>query len=351
MLDEFGRELILKESEILEASDSRNTRRAMDCAVKHFTHVFGARLPCTDVVLKDYLVKYAGVLSVSTLEQRRVLIARWHKEHGFEHNPNDSELVRKVMRGIRRKYVKQQKKAKPAQLSILGRVCSHLDAVVERLDDVGHCCAVRAARDRAMFLTSFWFGLRSDELIRLRLCDISFSWDATPPYFEIFIARSKTDRDAAGSTKRLELLPDLCPMTAIQEWIELRSDRLSEDEVARKNGDLPVFSKVDRWGRISKSHIHANSINKLFKVVLQSAGVDAHEYSTHSMRRGIANWIVDSGGSVAELQEWIGWKDARTAMRYLDGKGALPNKLIRRELSVAGLAPGSSVSVLGEPDD
>jgi len=31
------------------------------------------------------------------------------------------------------------------------------------------------------------------------------------------------------------------------------------------------------------------------------------------------------------LKEWIGWRDTRTAMRYLDGKSSLPSKIIERK--------------------
>ena len=128
-------DLLAKEATILDASENDNTNRALENAVKHFTKVFGGRLPCTDEDLKNYLVMYAGKLSVATLEQRRVLIGRWHKENGFEHNPNDSELVRKIMRGIRRKFGKKPKQAKPAPLRVIEKVCSHLDEVQESIKD------------------------------------------------------------------------------------------------------------------------------------------------------------------------------------------------------------------------
>ena len=62
-------DVLAKEALILDASENKNTQRAFNNAVKHFTTVYGGSLPCTDEVLKDYLVLYAGELSVSTLEQ------------------------------------------------------------------------------------------------------------------------------------------------------------------------------------------------------------------------------------------------------------------------------------------
>ncbi|MFV9615369.1 MAG: site-specific integrase [Gammaproteobacteria bacterium] len=322
-------DLIAKEAMLLEASENVNTIRALDNAVKHFKYVYGASLPCTDIVLKKYLVRYAGELSVSTLEQRRVLIGRWHRENGFEHNPNDSEEVRKVMRGIRRKYGRAPKQAKPAPLRIIEKVILNLDKTISHRNEDNHSNRLRSVRDKALLLTTFWFGLRSDELINLRECDINFHWDADTPYFELYLSKSKTDRDAYGRTRKLEALPNLCPMQAIRDWLEISCNGVEVKNY--RQSELPLFSKVSRWGKISKTPIHKNSIYKVFIRLIQDAGFDASEYSTHSMRRGIANWIIDSGASVAELKEWIGWSDTRTAMRYLDGKSSLPSKIIERK--------------------
>ena len=322
-------DLLAKEEMLLKASENENTKRALDNAVKHFRHVYGASLPCTDVILRKYLIRYAGELSVSTLEQRRVLIGRWHREHGFDHNPNDSEEVRRIMRGIRRKYGRAPKQAKPAPLRIIEKVIVNLDQVTNNRDDENHSNRLRSVRDKALLLTAFWFGLRSDELINLRVCDINFHWDADTPYFELYLSKSKTDRDAHGRTRKLEALPNLCPMHALRDWLEISCNGVEVKNY--RESELPLFSKVSRWGKISKTSIHKNSIYKVFIRLIQDAGIDTSEYSTHSMRRGIANWIIDSGASVAELKEWIGWSDTRTAMRYLDGKSSLPSKIIERK--------------------
>ncbi|WP_221795339.1 site-specific integrase [Oceanobacter mangrovi] len=328
-------DILAKEAAILDASESVNTRRAIEGAVNHFTLEYGGLLPCTGEQLKNYLVRYAGELSVATLEQRRVLLGRWHKENGFATNPNDSELVRQVMRGIRRKYGRKQKQARPAPLRLIHQVVNWLDQ--QALHNTESPPVFRQAlRDKAMLLTSFWFGLRSSELIGLRVCDVTLHWDAEVPYMELYLAKSKTDREGLGQVKKLESLANLCPMEAIRTWLEAGFHGVARPTFL--NSDAPLFAAVSRWGEISSQHIHPNSVNKMIKSLFQKAGVDATEYSSHSMRRGVANWIIDSGASVAELTEWIGWRDTRTAMRYLDGKSSLPSKIIERHLG-AGRAP------------
>ncbi|MFL0808074.1 MAG: site-specific integrase [Oceanobacter sp.] len=321
-------DLKAKEAALLEASRSPHTQRAMEGAVRHFTMVYGGLLPCSGEELKDYLVHYAGELSVATLEQRRVLIGRWHREQGFSANPNDHALVKAVMRGIRRQYGQRQKQARPAPIRMIEQVVQHLDRTILETSDA---MALKARRDKALLLTAFWFGLRSDELVRLRVCDVSFHEGQETPCMELYLNQSKTDREGRGQRRTLNALAALCPMAALQAWLAARFQGL--ELAGQPDSTMPLLAKVSRWDKVSDQPIHINSINKLLKTLLASAGVDPEDYSSHSMRRGIANWIMDSGASVAELTEWIGWRDTRTAMRYLDGKSSLPSKIIERHMA------------------
>jgi hypothetical protein len=54
--------------------------------------------------------------------------------------------------------------------------------------------------------------------------------------------------------------------------------------------------------------------------LLADAGTtDAGEFSSHSLRRGFAQWAHLSGWDLRELMIYVGWRDIKTAMRYLDG--------------------------------
>ncbi len=51
----------------------------------------------------------------------------------------------------------------------------------------------------------------------------------------------------------------------------------------------------------------------------RAAGIAAPEhYSGHSLRRGFATWANANDWDVKELMEYVGWKDIRSAMRYID---------------------------------
>lgn len=328
-----------KAERLLKSAESGNTRRALANAVKHFSTVWGGMLPCTSDDILRYLVTYAGELSVATLEQRKALLGRWHEENGFDYNPCDSDKIRKLMRGIRREHGRPQKQAKAIEIEVLQRVVATIDENVIMLralslDDRKDIRKTRAhtlssLRDKSMLLVSFWFGLRSAEVVALKVSDVVFHWDSPAPYFELTLRSSKTDRAGKGVTRRMERLASLCPMEALYNWVEASFEGVQR--VTDRDGELPLFAKVTQWGKVTEKPFHMNSINKLLQRLFEGANLNSELYSSHSMRRGVANWITDSGGSTKELMDWVGWKDVRTPVRYQDGKAALPNRLIDEE--------------------
>lgn len=80
-----------------------------------------------------------------------------------------------------------------------------------------------------------------------------------------------------------------------------------------------MYPAIDMWGNVSDSAMQPQAVIPLLRRILEDAGVDAASaYSSHSMRRGFANWATSSGWDVKELMEHVGWRDVGTAMRYID---------------------------------
>jgi integrase len=67
------------------------------------------------------------------------------------------------------------------------------------------------------------------------------------------------------------------------------------------------------------SALNPQSIVPMLRSLLVSAGVpDAHQYSSHSLRRGFASWAGSNCWDVQALMEYVGWKDIKSAMRYIE---------------------------------
>src|SRR3546814_3094167 len=67
--------------------------------------------------------------------------------------------------------------------------------------------------------------------------------------------------------------------------------------------------------------------------VAQSVLPSPADYSGHSRRGGFAAWADANGWYIKTLMEYVGWKDVKSAMRYLDGADPFARHRIEASLS------------------
>ncbi|KPA91990.1 site-specific recombinase XerC [Pseudomonas asplenii] len=288
----------------LRAATRDNTRRSYQAAIEHFEVIWGGFLPATSDSVARYLAAHAGVLSINTLKLRLSALAQWHNSQGFA-DPTKALVVRQVFKGIRALHPVQEKQAQPLQLQHLERVVESLEQEVQAalaLEDRSRL--LRARRDLALILLGFWRGFRSDELCRLEVEHVVAQAGAG---ITLYLPRSKSDRDNLGRTYQTPALQRLCPVQAYIEWINC---------AALVRG--PVFRGIDRWGNLGEAGLHANSIIPLLRQALARAGIAAEHYTSHSLRRGFATWAHRSGWDLKSLMSYVGWKDLKSAMRYVE---------------------------------
>ncbi|KPA98495.1 MULTISPECIES: site-specific integrase [Pseudomonas] len=288
----------------LRAATRDNTRRSYQAAIEHFEVIWGGFLPATSDSVARYLAAHAGVLSINTLKLRLSALAQWHNSQGFA-DPTKAPVVRQVFKGIRALHPVQEKQAQPLQLQHLERVVESLEQEVQAalaLEDRSRL--LRARRDLALILLGFWRGFRSDELCRLEVEHVVAQAGAG---ITLYLPRSKSDRDNLGRTYQTPALQRLCPVQAYIEWINC---------AALVRG--PVFRGIDRWGNLGEAGLHANSIIPLLRQALARAGIAAEHYTSHSLRRGFATWAHRSGWDLKSLMSYVGWKDLKSAMRYVE---------------------------------
>ncbi|WP_047304823.1 site-specific integrase [Pseudomonas fluorescens] len=288
----------------LQAATRDNTRRSYRAAIEHFEVQWGGFLPATADSVARYLVAYAGELSINTLKLRLSALAQWHNSQGFA-DPTKAPVVRQVFKGIRAVHPVREKQAEPLQLQHLERVIAWLDGEATAARGEGRQAdLLRALRDRALILLGFWRGFRSDELCRLQIEHVQASAGSG---ISLYVPRSKGDRDNLGRTYHTPALQRLCPVQAYIEWI---------NAAALVRG--PVFRAIDRWGHLSEQGLHANSVIPLLRQALARAGIAAEHYTSHSLCRGFATWAHRSGWDLKSLMSYVGWKDMKSAMRYLE---------------------------------
>ncbi len=286
----------------LDAAERANTRRSYASAIQHFEVEWGGLLPATIDSIARYLAAYAELLALNTLKHRLAALSRWHQDHGFP-DPTKAPKIRQLLKGIRTLHPAQEKRAKPLELEILRGVTHWLTsataAAVSRGDSTN---ALRHMRDRALVLLGFWRGFRSDELANLR---IEFVEIKPGEGLTCFLPRSKGDRNLEGRSYSCPALSRLCPVEAVEDWLALSKLTVG-----------PLFRKIDRWGHLSEAELTPSSIIPMLRKLLSQAGVaDAEAFSSHSLRRGFAQWAGMSGWDLRELMNYVGWRDVKAAMR------------------------------------
>ena len=299
----------------LSAAERPNTRRSYESAIRHFEVEWGGFLPATADAVSRYLADYGGQLAFNTLKQRIAALAQWHQEQGFP-DPTKAPVVRKVLKGIRTLHPAVEKQALPLQISQIEQIVNCLDnLILQARQSRNHVTELRHTRDKALLLIGFWRGFRGDELKRLQIEYIQLT---SGQGLQCYLPQSKSDRQLQGRTFRIPALARLCPVAAYEDWLSISG--LSSG---------PVFRGIDRWGSISANGFHQNSLIPLLRRLFTCAGLSmADEFSSHSLRRGFAGWATANGWDLKTLMEYVGWKDVKSAMRYIDASDPFSPSLL-----------------------
>ncbi|MDP3324283.1 MAG: tyrosine-type recombinase/integrase [Hydrogenophaga sp.] len=306
-------------SQYVEAAERHNTRRSYAVAFRHFEVEWKGLLPATADAVSRYLADHATALAINTLRQRLAALSRWYTDQGFP-DPTKSPLVRKVLKGIRSVHTLAEKHARPLEIHVIQQIDQWLDVAIsnaQRADD--RFALLRHTRNRSLLLLGSWRGFRSDELVNLRVENIQVS---PGEGLACYLGRSKGDRQLQGRVYKCPAFSRLCPVSAFTAWISLA--RLTQG---------PVFRKIDRWGHVAEEGLHANNLIPLLRSLFAKAGVvTPEEYGSHSLRRRFAGWARASGWDIKEPMEYVGWRDVKSATRYLDSGAPLQATGLRKAL-------------------
>ncbi len=293
-----------KADRYLQAGTRENTRKSYRAAVEHFEVTWGGFLPATGDSIVRYLAEYADQHAISTLKQRLAALAQWHITQGFP-DPTKTPTVRQMIKGIRTLHPTQEKQAAPLLLRHLEQAVGWLEReatlAAERNDFKS---VMRYRRDSALVLIGFWRGFRGDELARLQ---VEHTQAEAGTGITFYLPHTKGDRQHLGASFQTPALKKLCPVDAYINWITVAG-------IARG----PVFRKLDRWGNLANEGINSNSLIPMLRRIFKQAGVAGEMYSTHSMRRGFATWASANGWDIKSLMSYVGWKDIKSAIRYVD---------------------------------
>lgn len=163
-------------------------------------------------------------------------------------------------------------------------------------------------------------GFRGDEMARLQAQFVTVAPGAD---MLCYLPRTKTDHRPARRPHVLYPVSRLCPIDAYLDWVTTAQIQPG-----------PVYRAIDRWGHIRDTGLHVDSVVPLLRAMLEAPGVDYPErYTGHSLRRGFASWASSNGWGVKELMEYFGWKDPKSAIRYIEARDPFAQRRIEAGLS------------------
>lgn len=260
---------------------------------------WGGTVPTTAETIANYLAAYASTHKPATLTRWTASISKAHRLAGQD-SPTSAELVRATMRGIRRTYGSDQRRATPISRPNL---VSMTAALTHRPSDV---------RDRALLLIGFAGGFRRSELVALDYDDIVLVDEG----LIISIKRSKTDQLGEGRKIGIPYgRPTLCPVIAFLTWKATTAD----DKGA-------VFRPIDRHGNISSTRLSGGAVCSIVRHHAELAGLDPSAFSGHSLRSGLATSAARAGVSSWKIRNQTGHASDAMLARYIrDGEIWLGN--------------------------
>ncbi|MBF0613823.1 MAG: integrase [Magnetococcales bacterium] len=213
---------------------------------------WGGAIPAPEKMVATYLVEHANSHKFATLARWRVSLGKAHSAQGLA-DPTKTELVNAVLKGIKQKHGREQRRVAPLTATQTSNV---LHAMGNRLKDL---------RDKALILVGFSGGLRRSELTTLTVDNL----------------RERTGgMELSLNTNRTVMIPSahqesICPVTALKAWLEASGIQSGA-----------VFQGINRHGRISGQPLTGHGVALVIKERVKAVGLDPSRYSGCSPRVG-----------------------------------------------------------------
>ena len=205
-------------------------------------------------------------------------------------DPAKNDLVRAVLRGVRRTTGKPQRQVTPLLKSDL-------------LSIVGLMRGSKGIRDRALVLLGFAGALRRSELVALDVQDVQFVKEG----LIIQIRRSKTDQTGEG---RKIAVPrgrfGICPVNAVEAWLNTATIAAG-----------PLFRPIMKNGLVCGKRLSSQAVALILKGYAAAVGLDAANISGHSLRAGLVTSAAMAGVSTWKIKAQTGHKSDVMVARYI----------------------------------
>ena len=268
------------------AENTRETYRK--AIVRLFTWIDANEIPLSGIT-EDVLVEYRESLkALSSSSGNTNVVALRRFFHWLESHGCYDDVARNIEGFVSKKGFKKM----PLTIQEQQRL---LDYMQDR-QDVPELIRLR---DYAIVNTFLLCGLRSVEVSRARICDVTTKYGQ-----DVLMVWGKGhDRPDTPVVLTAEA------MEPIRTYLEARGAAAP---------DAPLF---ECEGRGSKGDaMSTRRIQDIVKQSLRAIGLDAHEYSTHSLRHSTGTTLLELGASLSDVQHVLRHKDEKVTHIYVEMK-------------------------------
>lgn len=268
--------------ELIAARHSAATRKAYDSDIKDFTAWAQTNslqtLPASIEAVVLYVTELSGRgLKPASISRKVAAIKHNHRQGGLQ-SPTDSEPVKAAVAGIKRTKGAVQRQVSPATIEVVEKLLATCDDT-----QTGH-------RDQALIALGFGAALRRSELASLRVEDIQ----VTDKGLVVRLPKSKTDQEGRG-----------------QEVAVLDGSRL---QIKRLLGDWLEVSGITSGQVFPLTDRH---IANIIKTRAKAAGLDANQFSGHSLRAGFLTSAANAGADLFRMMDVSRHRSINTVRGYV----------------------------------
>jgi site-specific recombinase XerD len=290
-------------SSMAQGAFAANTIRAWKAdweIFSEFCHTYQvASLPALPHTVRDFVFEcVANEKKPATIRRYVSTIGRAHRAANLP-DLTSTDAVKLALKEMSRSVPARQRQARGL---VWAEIAQFLEFEARNLRDI---------RDRALVTVAYDTMCRRDELVNLRIEDISDSGDGSG---SVLIRRSKTDTAGEGATAYLSPLT----MRLVAGW--LQASQL-------KSG--PLFARVVGRNGVGDP-LTAQIVTAVLRKVGQWIGLEPEEWqkiSGHSVRVGAAQDLLALNIDMASVMQAGRWRDTRMPMRYgekvLASRGAM----------------------------
>jgi site-specific recombinase XerD len=283
-----------KAADLARQEKAQATRRAYGSDFQIFRTWCAGRgvsaLPATAESVAAFLAcEVDRGIKPSTIGRRVASVRYAHKLANLLPVPTDSEVVKAVVRGIRRQLGTAPRKKTPAVAEMIISMA------------LGTGDGAKGIRDRALLLLGFAGAFRRSELVALDCEDIEESETG----LKVTIRRSKTDQEGEGATIAIVRGAICCPVAAVRAW---------RDAAGISTGAL--FCSIKKGGKIG-TRLSAQSVADIVKAHAENVGLDPALFAGHSLRSGFLTSAAKRGASIFKMMDQSRHKSVDTLRGYV----------------------------------